>query len=69
MYNTSMAGMAKYVANYYFHAPVIDQTGIAGSFDYRQRTPDLDPDFTRLEKTTGAVETLVIDHAERPTEN
>jgi uncharacterized protein (TIGR03435 family) len=84
MYNTSMAGMAKYAANYFFHAPVVDQTGIKGSFDYRQRTPDLDPDYgnttdyllhfiaecgLKLEKTTGPVEMLVIDHVERPTEN
>jgi uncharacterized protein (TIGR03435 family) len=62
--------------------PVIDQTGITGSWDFHL-SPD-DPTNTdreaatfdamhrlglNLKRSKGPVETLVIDHIERPTEN
>jgi uncharacterized protein (TIGR03435 family) len=67
------------------HAPVQDQTGLTGSFDYRQPQPDLEPQYDSdqshsfkaflagagfiLERSQGRVEELVIDYAARPTPN
>jgi uncharacterized protein (TIGR03435 family) len=65
--------------------PVVDQTGLAGPYDWRLRWGgDGSPDqslpttiFTalqeqlglRLEPARGSVQVVVIDHVERPTEN
>ena len=79
--NISMAALAG-VLSQDLHMTVIDQTGLAGNFDFHL-TPD-DPQNTDLEaavfdamhrlglnlkKGRGPVETLVIDHIERPSEN
>jgi uncharacterized protein (TIGR03435 family) len=38
LFNTSMPQLAKYAAEHILHAPVLDQTGLSGSFDYKQPT-------------------------------
>jgi uncharacterized protein (TIGR03435 family) len=61
----------------------LDQTGLNGSFDFKydQASDDPHPDVAawiitslqalglKLEASKGPVETIVIDHAERPSEN
>jgi uncharacterized protein (TIGR03435 family) len=65
------------------HHPVVDKTGLEGNFDVKLQwtesnlASDIPTIFTalpeqlglRLEARKGAVEMLIIDHAERPTEN
>lgn len=67
----------------YLRRPVIDRTGLKPAFDFRLELPrdDSQPDviasiFTsiqglglKLESAKGPVETLVIDHVEKPAEN
>ena len=82
--NTMMSQLAKFAGDSIVHAPVLDRTQLDGAFDYRQPVPDLVPDYTdnsdsflqmlreiglKLERSKGLVETLVIDHAERPSPN
>jgi uncharacterized protein (TIGR03435 family) len=85
IFNTTMAQLAKFAADYVLHAPVLDQTELGGSFDYEQRQLDdsevnyRDPSDSflrlipevglRLERARGPVETFVIDHASRPSSN
>ena len=87
--NVSMALLATRLAEY-VGRPVIDGTGLEGSFDFKyefsdfKREPSADdtrPDIVasifasiqgiglKLEKATGPVETIVIDHAEKPSAN
>ena len=63
--------------------PVLDHTGMSSEFDFKidyaiESHSDIGPSiFTalqeqlglRLRPTKGSIETLVIEHAERPTEN
>lgn len=83
VFDSSMPQLAKFGSNYILHKPVIDKTGLEGSFDYR------DPDYRteqemdfqgafpaflqqvglKLTSSQGPVETLVIKHAERPSPN
>lgn len=82
--NMSMRQLAEFASSYYLRAPVSDQTGLEGAFDYRQSEPDLEPNYTdtadsflrmistvglRLDRTEGQVETLVIASAQRPSAN
>jgi uncharacterized protein (TIGR03435 family) len=84
LFNVAMPQLAKFAEDHVLHAPVLDKTGLSGSFDYKQptRLPDSQVDYgnppflqllpelgLKLETTTGPVETFVIDHAERPTPN
>ena len=39
LFNTSLPQLAKFAADYVLHKPVLDQTGLEGSFDYRD--PDV----------------------------
>jgi uncharacterized protein (TIGR03435 family) len=79
----TMPILAAQLAGRVFDRPVLDRTGIAGEFDIDldwalDENPDTGPSiFTalreqlglRLESARGPVEMLVIDHAERPSEN
>ena len=84
IFKTSMPELAKFAADFYLHAPVVDRTQLGGLFDYRQSQPDLDPRYTdhvdsflsmieaiglKLERSKGPVETFVIDSAAKPTSN
>lgn len=82
---TSMPELARFASTFVIHAPVIDQTGLEGAFDYRQKsdrdgTNNVDDnlgtfrDFLseaglKLDRDKGPVETFVIDHAEKPSAN
>ena len=82
--NTTMHQLARFASDYELHAPVLDQTGLTGSFDYR--SPHEDPETYRddptasflrmiasvglkLESGKGPVETFVIDQAIKPAAN
>jgi uncharacterized protein (TIGR03435 family) len=83
--NTSMPQLAQFASTYVLHHPVSDQTGLSGLFDYKspmQVDPETQQnDFEawflqslseiglELKKEAGPVETIVVDHAERPSPN
>ena len=84
LFNASAPQLAKFASDYVLHKPVIDQTGLEGSFDYRDPNVKIDQDngdfegsFTvfirdiglKLTSSKGPVETFVIEHAERPSAN
>ncbi len=84
LFDTSMVQLTKFASDYVLHKPVIDQTGLQGSFDYRDPTVKIDLDngdfegsFTvfirdiglKLTPSKGQVETFVIEHAEKPSAN
>jgi len=80
--NITMAQLAKRLSAF-MGRPVIDNTGLAGPFDflYEQVSDDPHPDVAawiitsvhalglKLEASRGPVETIVIDHVERPSSN
>ena len=85
IFATTMGQLARFTSSIILHAPVQDRTELTGSFDYRQRQPDLEPQYGgdqsssfkaflsdagfQLERSKGPVEMLVIDYAARPTPN
>jgi uncharacterized protein (TIGR03435 family) len=88
IYNTSMRQLANFVGDFYLHRPVVDQTGLSGSYDFEWKMLLSNPDEPdpilgskdelmqfiqvmglKLMPSAGPVETLVIDHAERPSPN
>jgi uncharacterized protein (TIGR03435 family) len=85
IFATTMSQLARFASGTVLRAPVQDQTGLTGSFDYRQRQPDLEPQYDSdpshsfkaflagagltLERSKGQVEEFVIDYAGRPTPN
>jgi uncharacterized protein (TIGR03435 family) len=85
IFATSMPQLAKFAYNFILHVPVLDRTELSGSFDYTQRVPDLEPKYSgdqsdsflnylselglKLEHAKGPIETLVIDHAAKPSPN
>ena len=42
----TMPQFAKVGADYCIHAPILDRTGLSGSFDYTQKESDLDPAYS-----------------------
>ena len=79
--NVTMAFLASQLSRY-LRLPVLDQTSITGSWDYH--LPPTDPENHDLQaavleamhrlgldlkKGKGPVETLVVDHIEKPSEN
>jgi uncharacterized protein (TIGR03435 family) len=83
--NISMPQLATRLSGY-LHRPVLDQTGLTGSFDFKfeyesglsddSRQDTISSIFTsvqgiglKLESAKGPVETIVIDHVEKPSEN
>jgi uncharacterized protein (TIGR03435 family) len=85
MYGASMASFVPYIAmRMNVGRPIQDKTGLTGKYDLVMKRQDdmgsaSDPDSAmrsilndlglKLESTKGQVETLVIDHMERPSEN
>jgi len=85
IFATTMPQLARFASSNILHTPVLDRTGLSGSFDYRQPQPDLDPQYTgdqtssfkaflsatglKLERAKGPVEMFVIDNAAKPTPN
>ncbi len=84
LFNTSMPQLAKFISDVVLRVPVLDHTGLAGSFDARWTETLTDPQsFTgmdsfpfflkslglNLTRSTGPVQTFVINHAELPTSN
>lgn len=83
-FDTTMPQLAKFASDYVLHKPVIDQTAREGSFDYRdadakveQDNSDFEGSFKvfigdiglKLTSSKGPVDTLVIQHAEKPSAN
>jgi len=80
--NISMPKLAERMGNW-LGRPVIDRTGLSGSFDFDYKTsaPDNDADITGfllatmkalgldLKAGKGSIETIVIDHIEQPSPN
>ncbi len=84
LFNASVQQLAKFASDTVLHKPVIDRTGLEGSFDYRdpdakvdQDNSDFEGSFTvfiqdvglKLTSSKGPVETFVIEHAEKPSAN
>jgi uncharacterized protein (TIGR03435 family) len=79
----SLALLAERLADMQLDRPVLDRTGIKGEFDFKldyaiDDNPDSGPSIfsaiqeqlgLKLEAAKGPVETLVIDHVERPSGN
>jgi uncharacterized protein (TIGR03435 family) len=77
--NITMPLLAQRLSRY-LGRPVIDQTGLQGSYDFEYRTGDDDANFDityairsslqgiglKLVPSQGSVETIMIDHAEKP---
>lgn len=80
--NESMADLAWRLSRY-LERPILDQTGLSGSFDFRMpyTADDQHADVVsmilttvqdlglKLEPSRGPVETIVIEHAEKPSSN
>lgn len=87
LYNTSMPQLAWFAGNIILHHPVLDHTGLDGSFDFTRQIVSVSDDppsgtnyedkfqlfiqeiGLKLTKSTGPVDTFVIDHAEKPSPN
>lgn len=82
--DASMAQLANFASEFILHTPVKDATHLEGYFHYTSSMtvdmsePDADASSfmafisevgLRLKKSQGPVETVVIDHAEKPSEN
>jgi uncharacterized protein (TIGR03435 family) len=81
----TMPRLAAFASEYMLYAPVIDQTGLTGPYDYKQPEPPtpepanteqvdlflrLIPELgLKLERTKGPVEVFLIDHATKPSAN
>lgn len=81
IFESTMVQLAKFAGDVILHAKVIDRTGLEGSFNYRQKEPDLNPDYyntsesflrmitdvgLKLERTQGEITVLVIESAQKP---
>jgi uncharacterized protein (TIGR03435 family) len=80
--NISMPELAMRLSGF-LRRPVVDQTGLTGTYDFEYRTGNDDPDSDvtvgivtslrelglKLALGKGPVNTIVIDHVERPTSN
>jgi uncharacterized protein (TIGR03435 family) len=67
----------------YMRRPVVDRTGLEGAYDfkYEYRSGDAQPDLIgsiitslgalglKLESGKGSIDIIVIEHAEKPTQN
>jgi len=85
VFNVSTAQLAQFASDNVFHCPVVDHTGMIGRFDYRSPTKiDEESHFNdqigsflnliaeiglKIRTTTGIIESLVIEHVEKPSPN
>lgn len=85
MHDTTMPELAAFLSRNVILRPVSDRTGLDGAFDFQSASILTDEDVRgdrsetflpvlseiglKLQKTTGPVETFVIDHAGLPTPN
>jgi uncharacterized protein (TIGR03435 family) len=84
LYNTTMPELAKFASDFLLHCPVLDNTDLTGSFDYKSPPEDWDTyqqdpvgSFQnligemglKLDSAKGPVETFVIDQAHTPSPN
>jgi uncharacterized protein (TIGR03435 family) len=85
LYNTSMSQLASFLSDTVFQHPVLDRTGLDGYYDFESKITESDADAQRpveetfprvvqemglsLKKSSGPVETFVIDHADNPFPN
>ncbi len=81
LFNTSMPQFAQFASSAVLHKPVIDRTGLAGSYDFQSSMHAEQSEFEdsfmllipelglKLERAKGPVEAFIIDHAERPSQN
>jgi uncharacterized protein (TIGR03435 family) len=84
LHETTMPQLAKFASDYVLHRPVVDRTGLTGSYDYKSKSEDWssyenDPTGSFLslihdvglvlQSSKGQVETFVIDRADKPTPN
>lgn len=83
--NVTMAHLAKFTADFYLHRPVLNRTGLDGTFDYESpNVEEAQEHFgdqlgslenmiheigLKLTPTKGPVEAFVIDYAEKPSSN
>lgn len=81
---TTMAQLAQFAGDHILRAPVSDQTGLSGEFEYKQTVLDAQPNYAsntdsfldmisriglKLERGKGPVDVLVIDGASHPPAN
>ncbi len=85
IFNTSMPQLAEFASKNVLHHPVLDETELAGFFDYKStmqvdtatQQNGVEATFLQfiseigleLKKGTGPVETIVVDHSEKPSPN
>jgi uncharacterized protein (TIGR03435 family) len=83
VFDSSIPQLAKFASDIVLHRPVIDQTGLDGSFDYKDpddkipQEHDFEGSFPgfiqqiglKLTPSKGPVETFVVEHAEKPSPN
>jgi|HubBroStandDraft_1064217.scaffolds.fasta_scaffold13734_2 uncharacterized protein (TIGR03435 family) len=81
IFNTSMPQFAQFASRMVLRRPVVDCTGLTGSYDYfspvHREQSDFENSFMelipelglKLVRSRGPVETLIIDHAEMPSPN
>jgi uncharacterized protein (TIGR03435 family) len=83
VFDSSIPQLAKFASDHILHRPVVDRTGLNGSFDYKDPDVKIDQeqDFEgsfpffiqeiglKLTPSKGPVESVVIEHAEKPTPN
>ncbi len=83
VFDSSIPQLAKFASNNILHRPVVDRTGLDGSFDYKDTDAKIDQEMDfqgsfpffiqeiglKLTPAQGPVERVVIEHAEKPSPN
>jgi uncharacterized protein (TIGR03435 family) len=80
--DAAMPQFARFAGDFIFHIPVLDRTGLSGLYHYRQAVPDSEPKYSgdqspsflkflaetglKVERSTGPIDSLVIDRAVKP---
>jgi uncharacterized protein (TIGR03435 family) len=58
---TTMPELAKFAGDNILHEQLIDQTGLTGVYEYRQRDPDLEPEYGNASYTLLTFQKLLAD--------